>query len=91
MLVKLLIVTLATYRLSQMMTKEDGPGDVLKTFREQYPAGGLMTCHKCLSVWLAPVLWVMYDSTPTRPLVEAIAASGGALLLHRQTGGDHLD
>lgn len=88
---KLLIVALATWRLSQMMVKEDGPGDLIKTFREQYPMGGLMTCHKCLSVWAAAILWVLYDSPVTRSGVEMLAASGGALLLHRQTGGDHLD
>jgi len=91
MLTKLFIVTLATYRLSQMIAKEAGPGDMIQQFRETCPMAGLMTCHKCLSVWLAPVLWVMYDSVATRPFVEAIAASGGAILLHRQTGGDHYD
>ncbi|MGB1285112.1 MAG: DUF1360 domain-containing protein [Aggregatilineales bacterium] len=88
---KLLIVTLATWRLSQLIAREAGPGDIIKDFREQYPMGGLTTCPKCLSVWAAFTLWIAYDNPTSRPLVEMLAASGGALLLHRQTGGDHLD
>lgn len=79
----LLVSTLATYRLSLLLSQEDGPSEVFSRLRsspvlwDRYPtlAEGLR-CFWCVSVWAGAI-------TPLLPryLRYALAASGGAVAL----------
>lgn len=86
----LLLLTLATWRLSYMLAKEHGPYDLLTTLRGRFALGGLMTCQYCLSVWCALLLYALLYHTALAWVVYALAIAGGAMLLHRHTGGDHV-
>ena len=83
----LLLLILATWRLAYLIAKEDGPYHLLTRFRARFDLGGLTDCMYCLSLWvgagLVGLLWVW------PPGVWLLAASGGAMLMHRYTGGDH--
>jgi hypothetical protein len=85
----LLVLVLATWRLAYLITKEDGPFKLAVRFRERFPLGGLTTCIFCASVWTAIVCYMLL-LTPLAPIVYMAAASGGAMMLWRYTGGDHI-
>lgn len=85
----LLILSLATWRLAYMLAKETGPYDILTRFRARFVLGGLTSCVYCLSLWCAALLYLLW-LTPAVVLVYILAASGGALLMYRYTGGDHV-
>lgn len=82
------VLALATWRLSYAITKEKGPFAVFATLRERLPLGGLTTCLKCASFWIAFVLLVLY-ATPLRVVVIVFALSGLALMLGAYTGASH--
>lgn len=84
-LLNLLILSLATWRLAYLLAKEDGPQQLIARLRARFY---LPDCLYCLSVWCAPVVYALLV-TPAAPLAYLLAASGGACLLHRYTGGDY--
>ena len=75
----LLILSLATWRLSHMMAKEDGPFDCFRRLRILAGAseniggwwqadntlGKLIICPLCLSVWWAAGLYALLLAWPT--------------------------
>lgn len=87
MWLKLVVIALATWRLSFMLAHESGPGHVFERLRTRYPLGGLTTCMRCLSVWMAAFLFVAYAIVPEAVFI--LAASGAALMLHSYTGAGH--
>lgn len=89
-LLELFILSLATWRLSHLLASEDGPFDLLTRLRARFPLGGLLNCMYCLSIWIAPLLYVLMQ-TPAIWLVYMLAGAGGAMLAHRYTGGDFID
>jgi hypothetical protein len=82
----LLILSLATWRLAYLLAKEKGPYDILTTLRGRFV---FLTCIYCVSVWAGAGLYLLL-TTPAAPVVWMLAASGGAMLMHRYTGGDHV-
>ena len=56
--------------------------------RGRFKLGGLWDCMYCVSVWVALVLYVLL-LTELAPVVYILAGTGGAMLLHRYTGGDY--
>lgn len=81
----LLIISIATWRISYMIASEDGPFGVFLQLRRVAPLGGLTTCMYCVSVWAALVLWLVWQ-TVAQPAVVIVALSGGALMLGSWTG-----
>ena len=54
--VRFLLAILATWRLTHLFAKEDGPANLVVRFRARLgsgSAGRLMDCFNCLSVWVA--------------------------------------
>ena len=84
-----LLAVLATWRLTHLLAREDGPGGVLAGLRARLGArwaGRLMDCFHCLSLWVAAPLALAVASTwPTWPLAW-LALSGAACLLERVGG-----
>jgi len=82
------LAALATWRLSHLVTEEDGPGNAIARLRTKAgagPAGELMDCFYCLSLWVAaPLAFVVSRRRRETPLVW-LALSGAACLLERTT------
>lgn len=83
---KLTIAILATWRLTHLLAREDGPADLIARLRIALGNGVLgrmLDCFQCLSLWMAipSALWVT-----TRPLDACLvwlAVSGAACLCER--------
>jgi len=86
---ELLILTLATWRLARLLAAEAGPGNILTKLRERFPSGGVFDCIYCLSVYTAIAVFAAWLYLPAE-IIYVTALSGGAMLMHRYTGGDHL-
>lgn len=84
----LLIIALATWRLSYFITSEIGPFGVAAWVRKVAPLGGLTTCLKCASFWTALACFLLW-LTPLQPLVWVLAAAGAALMLASYSGVSH--
>ncbi len=78
--------TLATWRVTHLITAEDGPFDIVARLRQAAGAGffgQLMDCFYCASLWVAaPLAYWVADGWSTR-VVTWLALSGGAILLER--------
>ena len=86
----LLLLALATWRLAYLIANEKGPFDLITRFRARFSLGGLTTCIYCLSIWCAALCYGLLQ-TPLAPLVYMLAAAGGAMLMHRYTGGNMVE
>lgn len=85
----LLLVVLATFYAAYVLVNTHGPFGAFETARARLPHGGLLTCIYCLAVWLAVLFYVLM-LTPAAIVVYPIALAGGAMLLFRYTGGNHV-
>jgi len=81
----LLILSLATWGLAYLLTREDGPYDILKRLRALFVFGGLTGCIYCAAVWLAALNYALLQ-TAAAPVVYIAAAYGGAMLLVARSG-----
>jgi hypothetical protein len=83
---RFVLAVLATWRLTHLLTSEDGPGDVLAKLREWVGDGffgTLMDCFYCASLWIAaPIAYWVMNRWREWPLLW-LALSGGACLLGR--------
>jgi hypothetical protein len=83
---RFLLAVLAVWRLTHLLSKEDGPWDLLRRFRVQLGNGlwgDLFSCFYCLSIWVAlPFAFFLGVSLPEE-LVGWWAISGGAAILER--------
>ena len=82
----LVLSVLATWRLTHLIAREDGPADWVARFRailgSAWP-GRLMDCFQCASLWVAaPIAWWLATSLG-EGLVLWLALSGAACLLER--------
>lgn len=78
------ILSLATWRISYMLTAEQGPGDVFIKMRA-LKLGGVLDCIYCTSVWVgfvAVFLWIIGGEAVLIPF----ALSGLAMMLRGYTG-----
>ena len=85
---RFLLGTLATWRLSRLLAREDGPGDVilkLRTRVDRTVLAGLMDCFYCLTVWVAPPVALAVARRPRDAVLVALALSGAACLLEQAT------
>ena len=80
---------LATWRVTHLLSSEDGPADLLAHLRARLGsglAGRLMDCFECLSIWVAvPVSLLVCRGSADR-LLTWLALSGAACLLERGHG-----
>jgi len=83
---RFVIAILATWRVTHLLSSEDGPADVIVRIRRrlgQSMWGQAMDCFYCLSLWTAaPVALTV--STDAADFIPAwLAISGAACLLNR--------
>lgn len=79
---------LATWRITHLVTAEDGPWEVVARLRRRAGSGvvgQLMDCSYCLSLWVAlPFAWIVGDTWRDR-LIAWPALSAGAIVIERLT------
>ena len=84
--IRLVLAVLATWRVTHLLTSEDGPADLVVRFRArlgQGLAGKLMDCFNCLSLWVAAPAAFFVSQKPLDWLFTWLALSGAACLLER--------
>lgn len=79
----LLLLALATWRLTSLLVQENGPAGTLKWAREHLPHGGVLDCIWCCSIWCAALLVVVYGYVQWP--VWILAVSAGAILYDKWT------
>ena len=80
------VAVLATWRVTHLLSNEDGPVDIILRLRAllgQSLLGGLMDCFNCLSLWIAAPAALFVSRRPTRWFFCTLAVSGAACLLQR--------
>jgi hypothetical protein len=80
------LAALATWRVTHLVTREDGPADAVVRVRARAGhglLGQLMDCFYCLSMWVAAPLAMRLTRRPGDRLVAWLALSGAACLLER--------
>ena len=77
---------LAVWRLAHLLSREDGPFDLVLRFRKllgQGFFGSLLDCFHCVSLWISvPFAFLLCDEW-IGGIVTWLALSGGAGLLFR--------
>jgi len=77
---------LGVWRITHLLAVEDGPADVLARLRaalHDAPAGRLLDCFQCASLWIAAPFAVALGSERAEQLLLWPALSGAAILLDR--------
>lgn len=80
------LAVLATWRITHLLAKEDGPADIIFRLRSglgDHLVGRLMDCFHCLSLWVAAPAALFVSRRPLEWLMSWLALSGGACLLER--------
>jgi hypothetical protein len=81
----LLIMTLATWRVSYMLTKETGPKGLFNFLRRKLARLELLNCIYCVSVWIAAGCLACEHFNLTL-ILYPFAISGAAMMLRSYTG-----
>lgn len=88
--VRFAIGSLAAWRVTHLLSREDGPGDIVARTREaigRHRVGGLLDCFACTSVWVAAAMTPAVHRRWSGAVMTGLALSGAACLLDRLGGG----
>ena len=83
------LVSIVTWRVSHLLSKEDGPFDIVYLLRKKAGAGffgSLLDCFYCVSVWVAFPFGIWQGSNWYEKILYWWAISGLACLLEQATG-----
>lgn len=81
---------LGVWRLTHLLSAEDGPGDAVARIRHWAGYGfwgSLLDCFYCLSLWIAVPFACLLGADWRENLLLWPALSGAAILLERMTSG----
>ena len=87
-LLYLFLSALAVWRITHLVSKEDGPFDIIFSIRKKAGAGffgSLMDCFYCSSIWVALPFGIWLGSNWKEKLLYWVALSGAACLLEQAT------
>jgi uncharacterized protein DUF1360 len=82
----LVVGTLCVWRLTHLISAEDGPFGVIVALRRAAGAGfwgQLLDCFYCLSLWIALPFAVLTGAGPKEQILLWLALSAGSILLDR--------
>jgi hypothetical protein len=88
MIIQFLVYAIVTWRLTHLLSAEDGPFDIIFKFRSFLGSsfwGKLMDCFYCLSIWIGLALAFSLNKDLTETLVMGAYYSGVAILLEKLT------
>ena len=83
-----IICTLAVWRITHLLSQEDGPFDTVIKFRKLFGQGffgNLLDCFYCLSIWIAVPFAILLCDGWLSGIVIWLALSGAACLLFKLT------
>lgn len=83
-----ILCTLVVWRLSYLLSQEDGPFDSVIKFRKLFGQGffgSLLDCFHCLSIWIAVPFAYFLANGWIDGIIICFALSGGACLLFNVT------
>jgi len=83
---RFVLVALATWRITHLLAKEDGPAYLIARLRAKLGdglLGQLMDCFLCLSLWVAAPMAALVFHRPLDWIAGWLAISGAACLLER--------
>lgn len=86
---RLVLATLATWRLATLLVHEDGPWDATLRLRRALgngQFGRMLDCFRCVSLWMAAPLAFTVGRGPLEWILAWLALSGAACLLERVGG-----
>jgi Protein of unknown function (DUF1360) len=82
------LAALATWRVTHLLAREDGPAGAIVALRARAGSGRLgelMDCFYCASVWVAAPFGLTVARRPREVPLAWLALSGAACLLERLT------
>ena len=82
------LIVLACWRITHLLSKEDGPFDIIYLTRKKAGAGffgSLLDCFYCVSIWVAFPLGLWFGNSWCEKLLYWWALSGAACLLEQAT------
>lgn len=86
--IALLIITLAVWRITHLLSQEDGPFDLVIKFRKLFGQGffgNLLDCFYCLSIWISLPFGLWQGNDWKEKLLYWLAFSGASCLLEKAT------
>lgn len=87
-LYKFLLGSLAVWRITHLLSAEDGPGDLVVHLRRLAGRGfwgQALDCFYCLSMWTAAPFAIFLSKKPSEHFLLWPALSAGAILIERLT------
>ncbi len=82
------VAALATWRVTHLLVREDGPAAAIARLRERLGAsqlGQMMDCFHCASMWTAIPFACFVAKKPAHRVVAWLALSGLACLVEEMT------
>lgn len=82
------IATLVTWRITHLLSKEDGPFDIIYLVRKKAGTGffgKMLDCFYCTSIWTALPLGYWLGNNVWEKILFWLALSGAACLLEQAT------
>jgi uncharacterized protein DUF1360 len=82
------VITLVVWRITHLLSKEDGPFDIIYRLRKAAGAGffgSLLDCFYCLSIWVSLPLGLYTGNKWWEKILYCLALSGAACLLEQAT------
>ena len=82
------ICALAVWRITHLLSQEDGPFDVIFKLRKLFGQGffgDLLDCFYCLSLWIAVPFAIFLCTEWLQGIIVWLALSGAACLLFKLT------
>lgn len=87
----LIMGILAVWRITFLLSMEDGPFEILHLIREKAGTGflgSLLNCFFCLSIWIAIPFGIWLGETIQEILLLTLSFSGGACIIERFSDRD---
>jgi hypothetical protein len=82
------LFSLACWRITHLLSKEDGPFDIIYKLRKKAGAGflgSLLDCFYCVSIWVALPSFFLFGNTWYEKIIYWLATSGLVCLLEQAT------
>ncbi len=83
---KFVLATLAAWRLTHLLVREDGPAQLLVRLRlvmGQGLWGQMFDCFYCMSLWVAAPISMWFAESVAETVLACLAISGAACLFER--------
>ena len=78
----------AVWRITHLISKEDGPFNVIFKIRKQIGQaflGHLLDCFYCLSIWIAIPFGIWVGNNVAEKIICCVALSGAACIIEKLT------